>query len=340
MNSSHNDSGAAGGPDAVAARLQAARSLLLVTHDRPDGDGLGSMLALARAARLSGRKASLVCQDPLPRRYAFLLDGERVLNAAEFASAVDGADVVVVVDTAAWGQLESAAATLRRVHDRVVVIDHHRTRDDIGAAAWFDDSAAAAGVMVTELLARLAWPADLQTAQAAATAICSDTGWLRFANTDARALAAVGRWLDAGVKADELYRTLYETDRPQRIALMARTLGGMALHFGGRVAIMAITRADFAATGATPDETENLINEALRIGSVEVAAMLVENGAPAAAQIRASLRSKRVVDVAAVAQRFGGGGHARASGFRLAEPLPAVRDKLLAALRDVLGSEA
>ena len=164
-------------------------------------------------------------------------------------------------------------------------------------------------------------------------AICSDTGWLWFSNTDSRALRAVGHWIDLGARPDELYRELYECDRPQRLALMARALSSLQLHGDGRLAIMSLTREDFAATGAELDETENIINEAMRIASVEVAALLVEG----AEKIRASLRSKSTVDVAAVAQTFGGGGHARAAGFRSSEPMVVLAGKIAQAVEKRLG---
>lgn len=318
----------------AARRLSIAGSLVLLTHDRPDGDGLGSMVALARSARLRGKTARLACADALPKRYAFLLEGEKLLGADAFAAAAEQADCVVVLDTCAWSQLEALGPALGAVLNKVVVIDHHRTRDDMGPVRWCDPSAAAVGVMVTELLERLGWPVDPPAAEAAVAAICSDTGWLRFSNTDARTLRAVAHWLEAGVDPAELYRKLYESDRPQRIALMARALGGMQLHGEGRIALLQITRSDFEHTGAEADETENLINEALRIGQVELAILLVENNGQT---IRGSLRSKRRIDVAALAQQFGGGGHERAAGFRQPGPIDQLAGQVLDVALAALG---
>ncbi len=318
----------------VTQAIVQAHTLALVTHDRPDGDALGSMVALGRAARAAGRVVRLVCDQPLPRRYAFLLDGEDWRNTADFAAAAADADAVVILDTCAAAQLESIAAHLPAVADRTVVIDHHRTPEPLGICRWIDPSAAATGVLVTELLERVAWPVDAPAALAAVTAIVSDTGWLRFSSTDGRTLRAVARWVDAGVQPDALYRQLYESDRPERIALLGRLLAGLQLKFDNRFALMSLSKDDFAATGATPDETENLINEVLRIESVELAAMLVENGGA----IRVSLRSKRQVDVAALAQRFSGGGHTRAAGFRRAAALRTVARDLTAAAREALGA--
>lgn len=312
----------------IARRLSLAESLVALTHARPDGDGLGSMAALARAARAAGKTVQLTCLDLVPAKYAFLLEGEGLLGAGEFAGAAAGADCIVVLDTCAFSQLDRVAETLRQWREKTVVIDHHQTRDDVGFVRWCDESAAAVGVMVAEVLDRLDWPFDARTAEAAMAAICSDTGWLRFSNTDARCLKAVARCLEAGVDPAGLYRRLYESDRSQRIALIARALSTMQFHAGGRIALLQVTRNDLLQTGALPEETENLINEALRIGNVELAVLLVETAGDV---IRGSLRSKKMVDVAALAETLGGGGHQRAAGFRRAGRMEQVAAESLAA---------
>ena len=325
----------------IARRIAAAESILLITHDRPDGDALGCMAALARAAGAQGKRATLVCGRPVPRRYAFVVEGLELIEPARIAEVGPGWDVVVIVDTCTLTQLESVASALPAVCDRTVVIDHHRSREDIAPVIWSDPTAAAAGVMVAELLDDLAWPMDRLTARAVLAAICSDTGWLHFANTDSRALAAAQRCLDAGVAADELYAKLFQNDRPQRLALLGRLLGSMRLTCEGRVAVMTASAADFRDTGAERDETENLINEPLRITDVGVSILLVADGD----RIRGSLRSKawpdngsapEAVDVAAVAETLGGGGHARAAGFRMSGTLAEVTATAVAAVAKAL----
>lgn len=312
----------------IVRRLTICDSLLLVSHDRPDGDALGSMIALARAARARGKQAEMALTDPLPRRYAFLADGEDFLAGDALAAAAAAAELIVIVDTCTWGQLEGARSAIEPHMTKAVVIDHHQSNEPICKTRWCDPSAAATGVQVTESLQRLAWPTDMRIGEALLAAICSDTGWLRFSNTDRRALLAAGHWIELGCDPSELYRKLYEDDRPQRLALAARLLSGLTLHHDDRLAVMTLTPADFEQTGAGPDETENLINEAMRIGSVEIAALLTDTGT---GQIRVSLRSKRTVDVSALAETFGGGGHARAAGFRSDNPLDQTRDTLVAA---------
>ncbi len=307
--------------------------MLIVCHARPDGDCLGSMAALADAAAAAGKTVRTLAADKVPDRYGFLFASPPAM-ASDFVAAADAADLVVIVDTCAVAQLDAVGTQLQARRDKVVVVDHHATCDALGDVQWIDTSSAAAGVMVLELIDALGWPLTPPAAEAIMTAITTDTGWLRFANTDARCLAAVGRCIDAGVRPDQLYQRLFQTDRPQRLALVGRMLTTLELTAGGRLASMVILKSDFVATGALQEETENLVNEALRIGSVDTAILLVENGDCN----RVSLRSRDAVNVAAVAKTFGGGGHARAAGLRLSCDIHDLRRRLVEACEKELST--
>ena len=318
--------------EAIARRLAAADRLLIVTHARPDGDAVGSMAALAAAAQAAGKTARVLLPDEVPLRYEFLLAGARPAPAEQFAALADEADVVVILDTCAFAQLDGLDEPIRARREKIVVADHHETVEDVGAIQWIDKTAAAAGVMIAELLEALRWPVNAAAAEALLAAIATDTGWFRYANTDGRCLRAAAKLIDAGVQPDELYARLYESERLQRVQLRRRVLESLELHAGGKVATMAVRRADFEQTGARSDETEDLVNEAMRIGGVEAAVLLVDSGDC----VRASLRSRGGVDVAAVARRFGGGGHRRAAGLRGSEDLDTLKRRLIEALAEAL----
>jgi phosphoesterase RecJ-like protein len=317
----------------LANRLADAREILALTHVNPDGDGLGSMLALAWCARAVGKTARVLVQDRVPWRYEFLFENEHPAGAGMFDELARAADAIVVVDTCAFSQLSGLEDALRAHRGKILVLDHHRTTDGVGGCEWIDPSAAATGVMMKELLESLAWPMNAAACDALATALVSDTGWLRFSNTDARCLRAFADLVQRGVRTDVLYDRIYQSDRPQRLRLMTRALENLELHCGGRLAVMSLSKADFELTGATKEETENLINEALRLKSVEVAVMAVENGGV----VRVSLRSRHAVDVSELAKKFGGGGHARAAGLRLSEPLDVVKRRIVEACSAALG---
>lgn len=324
---------------AICRKLDEARSLLLVSHVNPDGDALGSMLALRESARAAGRQATALIHEAIPHRYEFLLDHDELTYGTAFPALADQADLIVVLDTASRSQLGELAEPIASRADKVVILDHHATADDLAENIWRDTTASATGLMVLEAIRQLGWPLPDRAARALATAIYTDTGWLRFSNTDARACRAIAELIEAGVAPDELYQHIFQTDRPQRLALLQRVLASLELHCDDQLAVMTITGEDFAETGARPDETENLINEALRLGCVEVAVILVQNPprlADTPEPLRVSLRSRSRVDVSQIASAFGGGGHARAAGLKSTTALSELKAQLIAAAREAL----
>lgn len=318
----------------IAERISQADSILCLTHIHADGDGLGSMAALASSAGAAGKSVKLFLPDQIPWRYKFLFNEAFpvLCDAERFEAMAAEADLIVLIDTCSNSQLGDLAEVVGKLREKTVVIDHHATCDDIGSARWIDTSAGAAGLMMMELLELLGFPMPLEANIALATAIVSDTGWLRFSNTDSRCLRAMAKLLEAGVHTDELYSRIYQSDRLERLRLMERLLGSMEIHSRGKLAVMSLYKSDFDEIGARHDETENLINEALRLKSVEVAVLLVENPD----QIRVSLRSRERVNVARVAAHFGGGGHARAAGLRAKEDLDVLKAKIIEAVIEEL----
>lgn len=315
--------------DQIVRRLGESQKILFVTHARPDGDGIGSGSAFTMAARAAGKEARFLVPDSVPDIYAFL-PPEEPAGPQDFAKLSKWAQLIVVLDTSVSGQLNGLDFSPSDVKGITVAIDHHSTPGDIASALWVDSSAGAAGVMVAEIIQTLGWPVDAKVAQALATAILSDTGWLRFSNTDARVLQTMAKLVSLGVRPDQIYRKLYQNDRPNRIRLGGRAMSGLELFCDSRLGVMTLLRRDFEELEARPDETENLVNEALRIRSVEVAVLLVQQDG----EIRVSLRSRDDVDVAQVARRFGGGGHAKAAGFRSNEDIMQVKNLLVKALTE------
>ena len=329
----------------IVELLRGAGKVLAIAHARPDGDALGCLSALVLCARAAGRQAEGLVPDRVPVQYQFLFEGWSATQrpappgpaslpagADRFAPLAEWADLVVVLDACTRSQLGAVAAGVVECRAKAVAIDHHATVEDLCAVQWIDPTAAATGVLVGEALDALGWPLPLPAAEALTTAVTTDTGWLRFANTDARCLAAVGKWISAGVRPDRLYHKLYQCDSPQRLRLIARMLGSLELSCEGRLACMVLRNADFDAIGALREETENLVNEALRIGTVESVVLVTEN--PDC--IRVSLRSRGEIDVAKVAQRFGGGGHPRASGIRIPGDVDQIKRRVQAACAEAL----
>jgi phosphoesterase RecJ-like protein len=320
--------------------LDACRRPLLLSHQRPDGDALGALAGMFLALQERGLEPRVALYEPFPRRYALLQPAAVWQSWGESGGALQTeCDAVVVLDTCSLSQLEPVAEFLPRA-PRTLVLDHHTTRDALGTRAGdlrlCDESASAVSLMVAEW-ARLA---GIRLSPLLATALfvglATDCGWFRFSNTDARSLRLAAELLAAGVKADRIYAEIYQQDSPGKLMLIARMLGSLQLHAGGALAAMYIRQADFAATGASRNETEDLVNEAARLGSTEATVLFTEESD----HVRVNFRSKRRLDVAALAAGFGGGGHPRAAGTRVRAPWDEVVPKILGAAVAALGASA
>ena len=317
---------------AIAELILKAKKILLVTHVNPDGDALGTSTGLARAMRAAGKEASIALPGTTPVRHDFILFDENIASADGFPALAEEADLIIVADTCSHRQLDDINPLMPPYREKTVVIDHHATVDDIGTVRWIDSSSAAAGVMALELLDALSWPVTMEIAEPLAVAILTDTGWLRFSNTDPRCLHAMARLVEAGIGPDVMFKKIYQSDRFEKLKLLGRVLDSLELHCDGLLAVMSLSEDDFHQTGARPDETENLVNEAMRIGEIEAAVILVQNGD----EIRVSLRSRQLLDVSLVAETLGGGGHTRAAGARFSGDLQKAKQTIIATISEKL----
>jgi bifunctional oligoribonuclease and PAP phosphatase NrnA len=319
--------------------LSCKRRVLVATHVRPDGDALGTATAMCLGLRQKGIESRLLLFDPPPDKYAFLVEENQIswfnLSSPGPAEAdLHRFEALLVVDTGTWSQLPGLKEWLAGFSGPKLVVDHHLTQENWADARLVDSEAAAAGEIAFDLLRQWGVALDRPMATALFVAIATDTGWFQFANTRPGTLRLAASLLEMGVDADGLYRLVYQNERPQRLAIMALALQSLELSAGGRLAMMSLSKEDFARSGAASSDTENLVNLPMQVGSVQVSVLLTEE--PDAAPVRVNLRSKGAVDVAAVAQRFQGGGHARAAGLKLTMSLPQARLALAEALRAVM----
>ncbi|MBL8879332.1 MAG: DHH family phosphoesterase [Phycisphaerales bacterium] len=303
---------------AMSDWLRRFRRPLILTHQRSDGDAVGSVCAAALAMKKFDLDPRVVLFEPIGARYRFLqpLIEWHEWSAGSEAQTAD-TDCVVIVDTCASAQLEPALAFLRSPPP-TLVIDHHVTRDPIGDRAGdlriIDETAGAAALLIAEWIASAGIRADARMATAILTGLATDTGWFRFSNTNARLLRAAADMLAAGADANKLFNAIYEQENIERVRLTARLLSSLRLEMDGALAVMELRESDFAASGANASMTEDLVNEANRIATVRATALFIEQPG---SRIRVNLRSKNAIDVAKIAREFGGGGHANAAGARV-----------------------
>jgi phosphoesterase RecJ-like protein len=303
---------------------------LLTTHVRPDGDGLGSMLALAdvlEAPPLS-KNVRLTVASVLPPRYDFLDPARRVRRFEPPSDAYRDADAVIVLDTGTWNQLGDFGTFLRASPAAKAVIDHHLTQDDLDAVRLVDTTAEATGRLVYEAITALGGPIPTSAAHALFVALAMDTGWFRHGNTTPATFTLAADLVRAGARPTEAYECLFEQNTLGRLKLTGLVLSRLQVTHGGRVAHTAILRGDYASTGALPQDSEDLVNYTRSLAGAEVGLFFMEQPRGG---VKVSFRSRRL-DVARLAERFGGGGHRLASGAILDATLDEARSRVLAAV--------
>jgi phosphoesterase RecJ-like protein len=310
--------------------INKSERVLLTTHTRPDGDGCGSITAIAETLTALGKNAKILLLSESPAWYDFLLGQKPEIFSKK--TKIDS-DLIIIVDTAAYNQLPGLDKYLKQPDRPIMVIDHHVTSDSLGDCRLIDSSAAAAALIVFDLLKYAGWPITQKIAEALFVSVSTDTGWFQFDNTDSRALKACAELIDAGANPSRIYRNLYQNSSPQRFRLIAAMLNTLELHLEERFAMQYLTQADFKRTGAKLSDTENLIDECRRISTVEAAALFVEQ---ADGQVKVSLRSRGPADVCKIAAKFGGGGHKMAAGTYLPGPLENAKKLIFDAVAEQL----
>ncbi|MEW4487787.1 bifunctional oligoribonuclease/PAP phosphatase NrnA [Thalassoglobus sp. JC818] len=318
---------------ALADIISTHQRFVLTSHVRPDADAIGSEIGFAELLLQLGKDVRIVNPSATPNHLSFLDPDQRIVKIGQnvTAESVCDTDVHVVLDTSAWVQLGDVGKVLEKTPAKKVIIDHHVSSDDLGAVEFKDSSAAATGVLVSEFAEFMGQPPRGHQADALFAAIATDTGWYRFSNADGRTYRAAGRLIDSGVQPNDLYRELYERSSLAQLKLKAIMLNRVEVEFDGRLAHTFALRKDFSETKAHPADTDGMVNTCLTVEGVEAGFMLVQQ---LDGRIKASLRSRSDMDVAVIAEQFGGGGHQKAAGTMLPGPLETARETLLKAFSE------
>ena len=314
----------------VAAALRERQSFILTSHARPDGDAIGSQVALALALEQIGKTVWLVGRDPVPAPYRVFPGVDRIDLSGRATAPADAAVL-----------LECSDPTRPEVDglDRytLINIDHHLGNSMYGAVNWFDESAAACGEMVADIIDALdvEWTQDI--ASHLYLAIATDTGGFRHGPISERTFEVCRRIAETGVEPARLSRQIFDSFGIGRVKLMGAMLAAMELHHDRRVAVLYFDDALLAASGATIDDTEGLVN--LPLGANEVVAVALFKRL-SGDTFRVSLRSKGGVNVRSVATLWNGGGHRNAAGCTAVGEYGALKAKMIDALGAALGTPA
>jgi phosphoesterase RecJ-like protein len=314
------------------ARLSGAlagKPVAVIGHARPDGDCIGSQVALARVLQARGHDVICVNPDPVPRRLLFLADGMRFLRTDDVLKTTEERAAIFVdcADHARGGERLKV-----RFPQPVAVIDHHLSNVGYAAANLVDSTSAATCEILAGMFLDNGLPIDARTAQALFTGIMTDTGQFRFNSTSRRCFVLAGELVARGANPSEAGAQLYERETVAKMRLLQHYLASLRIECGGRVCIGTLAPGVFESTGSDQEDTEGLVDYARSIDGVDVGALIEQR---ADGTVKASLRAKDpAYRVDLVAAQFNGGGHACAAGLNLKTGTGNFYARLVAALAE------
>ncbi len=319
-------------PKVVAQILETIRqhqTFCVVGHIRPDGDCIGSTLALTLALQAEGKDVVCWNQDPVPAKLKFL-DPERVVHRPKSGQQFD---CVIAVDSASWERIGTAAEDL--VDRKVLInVDHHTSNTGYGDINWISAKEASSGELVTKLIRWAGWKLTPQIANCLFAAVSTDTGSFQYGSTKPETFETAADLVEAGADLGAVCQEVYHSHPLSRVRLLRHLYSKFKLTANDRIAYCWLRKRDFSRAGAEREEAEGLIDK-LREMEPVIAACIFEEMEPELTRI--SFRSKDDrIDVNAVAQQFGGGGHKSAAGARVEGTQLAVQRRVVAVLRRAL----
>lgn len=299
----------------IVDTIRARRRFVISSHSRPDGDSIGSQLAMAYALRALGKSVHVVNKDQAPGPI-LAFPG---VSDIELADAVTGEfDVAILMEC---GDLaRTGVAGLDRFF--VINIDHHPGNTRYGQINWFDPSAAACGEMVFDLIRALRVPLSVEIATHIYLAILTDTGSFHYSSISPRTFEICRETLEAGVDPVLVARNVYDSNNMGRLKLFGSVLSAMQIDGSGRIAIVYLDHEMARAAGGTYEDTEGLINLPLTVKEIQAVIFFKQSEGE---EYRVSMRSKGEIDIGGVAKQFGGGGHRNAAGCTVTGAIDALQ---------------
>ena len=322
----------------LAPELIAGRRVALSTHLNADGDGCGSESALARLLAARGLVPRIVNPTPWPEMFDFLLGDDVDDRTSRGSKALRDIDLLVVLDISDVKRLGNLTETVRALTVPKLVIDHHEPSDDpAGALTVTDTAACATAELVYDLATVLGWQITPAVARSLYTGMLTDTGGFRFSNTSPRCLSVAGQLLAHGVDPEEMYTRIYASAPAGRVRLMSEVLGTLQVDESVGLSWLTMSAGALERHGVKAEDLDGIVEHARSIAGTRMALFFRDLGH---GKVKVSFRSVGGTDVNAFARRFGGGGHAKASGAMLPGTLDQVRDLVVDAAREMLGRPA
>ena len=321
--------------DALKLVMDRATKVVLTSHIRPDCDALGSELGMAGLLEQLGKEVRIVNGQETPPNLAFIDPHHRIMCIGKDIQPEElmDADLWMILDTSAWAQLGPMKDVIRAFPGEKVIFDHHVGEDDLGATAFKETTAEATGRLVVDAVNAFGLKLTAEMATPLFAAIATDTGWFRFPSVRTVTYQVAGQLIDSGASPAGIYAELYEQETVGRLRLRGIVLNRIRTELDGRLAHSYILKEDFAETGASVSDTEDLVNHCLEIRGTKFAVIMIEQPTGG---FKISFRSRCDVQCNVVASEFGGGGHKAAAGAFLKSDFDDVSTRVLAHVRKAL----
>lgn len=324
---------------ALHAFLERHQKFLLTTHVNPDGDAIGSEVAMARWLRARGKQVRILNDSPTPSAFGWLTaeDPVEVYDEALCEASFAEADALLVLDTSNKQRIGRLAKHLDRHAIAIAIADHHVTHEGFGQVNVVEPQLASTASLVFELLVEAGVTLDLLSAEALYVGLFTDTGNFRYSNTDARAHRMAAALVEAGVDPSDVTSRVHATAPAGRLRFFGEVLAALQLLEGGKLVVIEAAPEHFAKHGLVGADTEGLVDMPRAIAGVEVVALFSE---VEAGKVKVSLRSTGNVTIDQVCSRWGGGGHPHAAGVQLRGSREDAKAKLLPAIVALLDAHA
>ena len=313
----------------IVDAIRARQRFVLSSHARPDGDSIGSQLAMAYALKAIGKDVTVVNADPAPAPLMAFPGVADIVIAPTVEGEFDAAIIMECSNLARTG-----VSGLERFF--VVNIDHHPGNSNYGQINWFNAGAAACGEMVFDLVRALGIPLTVDIATHVYLAILTDTGSFHYSSISPRTFDICRETLEAGVDPVMVARNVYDSNNMGRLKLFGAVLSAMQIDPTGHIAIVYLDHEMARAAGGTYEDTEGLINLPLTVKEIQAVVFFKQDEAD---QYRVSMRSKGAIDIGAVAKQFGGGGHKNAAGCTVTGPIDALQKEFVERIEEAVSAQ-
>ncbi len=309
----------------IVETINEGHRFLVASHVRPDGDAIGSILAVYQALSDMGKDVVVYNRDKTPEVYRFLPASETIIHTID---SVDAFDAAILLDCSELERVGDEVERIRAI-GTIINIDHHISNNGFSPLSLVDTTASSTGEIIYGLIEKLGVTVTKDIATSIYTAVMTDTGAFCYSNTTSDTLKLAARLVEAGADPRTIAENVYETKPLIQIKLMEKALRTLAFDLNGRVGSIVVTQEMLAELGALPEHTEGLVDLVRSIEGVDVAVFYQEMSKN---NFKASLRSKRDINVEKVAREFEGGGHINASACRVEGDIDAVKGRLTASI--------